>query len=570
MTFFLADSRDSGSFLEWIESFGGSPWLLALVLLFATLGSEDLTCMAGGLLAANGTMPFVVVSFACALGIWLGDMALYGLGILADRSRRNWRWLGRLASPAVILRGRRLFERHGVKWIFLSRFLPGMRVPSYLAAGAVGWSFRKFALALALAALVWTPILCGAAFFAGRAVMEWFESYQRWVWPILIATVLLLWLFLRTVPPLFSWKGRRLLHARLVRLGNWEFWPVWAVYPPVAACLLWQALRMRSPLLFTCCNPAIPFSGFAMESKGQILGLLHCPDESRIRIAKYRLLHASGAGESRVEEVSAFLAEEGLAYPVVLKPDIGERGQGVAVVRSTAEATRWLEACREAVLVQEYVEGLEFGVQWCRGPEEEVGKIPSLAGKHPLGLKGDGEQTLEELILRHPRAFMMAGYFLRKFASRLEEVPAKGEWITLTEIGTHARGAVFTDERQYISEELRRVLDSIADPGGGVSFGRYDLRVASHDDLQAGRGLVILELNGVTGEPIHIYQPGYPWWQGMRDLCEHWLTACSIGAAHRQLGARPSSLRELRHVIRTHRRRAWFEADSLRGGEGDE
>ncbi|MCH2063198.1 MAG: VTT domain-containing protein [Roseibacillus sp.] len=570
MTFLLADSGDGGSLIEWIESFGGSAWVLALVLVFATLASEDLTCIAGGILAANGVIPFAGASCACALGIWLGDLGLYGLGVLADRSRRNWRWLNRLARPSVILRGRQVFERHGVKWIFLSRFLPGTRVPSYVAAGAVRWSFRKFALALALASLVWTPILCGASFFAGHVVLGWLESYQRWAWPILIGTAVLLWVLLRLVLPLFSWRGRRLLHIRLARLRRWEFWPVWVVYPPVVLWLAWQALRRRSPFLFTCCNPAIPHGGFAMESKGDILDLLHCPDESRIRIARYRRLKACEEGENRAGEVAAFLSEEGLDYPVVLKPDIGERGQGVAVIRTAAEAAYWLAACREAAIVQEYIEGPEFGVQWGRGPEEKCGEVPSLGGKHAQCLKGDGESTLEELILKHPRASMMAGYFLAKFAARLEEVPAGGTRVDLTEIGTHARGAVFTDERQHITGELREVLDGIGDHSPGISFGRYDLRVPSLADLQAGRGLVILEFNGVTGEPIHVYQPGYPWRKGVRDLCRHWSLACEIGAAHRRMGVEPGSLHELWRLVRAHRKRAWFEADDLCREDGDE
>ena len=91
MTFLLADSGGGGPLIEWIESFGGSAWVLALILVFATLASEDLTCIAGGILAANGVIPFAGASCACALGIWLGDLGLYGLGVLADRSRRNWR-----------------------------------------------------------------------------------------------------------------------------------------------------------------------------------------------------------------------------------------------------------------------------------------------------------------------------------------------------------------------------------------------------------------------------------------------------------------------------------------------
>ncbi|MEC9054695.1 MAG: hypothetical protein VX633_05285, partial [Verrucomicrobiota bacterium] len=169
-----------------------------------------------------------------------------------------------------------------------------------------------------------------------------------------------------------------------------------------------------------------------------------------------------------------------------------------------------------------------------------------------------------------PRASMMAGYFLAKFVARLEEVPAGGTRVDLTEIGTHARGAVFTDERQHITGELREALDGIGDHSPGISFGRYDLRVPSLADLQAGRGLVILEFNGVTGEPIHVYQPGYPWRKGVRDLCRHWSLACEIGAAHRRMGVEPGSLHELWRLVRAHRKRAWFEADDLCREDGDE
>ncbi len=559
----LANSEGESVLIDWIESYGNSPWLLGLAMVFATLVSEDLTCISGGVLAAKGWIPFMGASVACSVGIWLGDMGLYGLGVLAGRSRRHWNWVNRIVSPERVAKGRHLFDIYGVRWVFLSRFLPGMRLPSYVAAGVVGWPFRRFAMALAIAAVLWTPILCGLAFFAGRAVLDWMESYQKWAWPVLVATVLFLWLLVRNVLPLLSWRGRRLLRSRWVRLWCWEFWPVWAVYPPVALCLLLQAVRLRGATLFTCCDPAVPHSGFALESKGDILDALRSPDESQIRIAKYRRLGSAEDGSNRIGAVGAFLKEEALEYPVVLKPDIGERGQGVAIARNEEEARRWLGAYHGPTILQEFVEGVEFGVQWCRGPDQEVGTVTSIGGKHPQHVTGDGKRTLEELILNDARAVTMARYYLLKFERRLAEVPAEHERVELTEIGTHARGAVFTDERHLATAELRRVLDALGDGFVGFHFGRYDLRVPCEDDLRAGRNLVVLELNGVTGEPIHVYQPGYPWWRGVRDLCRHWKRACEIGAVNRSRGAKPTSLRGLWGLVRGHRRQSWFEADQL-------
>ena len=312
----------NGALTDWIEGFGASPWLLALALALATFASEDLACISGGILAAKGTVDLPVAITACAMGIWMGDVMLYGVGAVAGNTRKHWKWMDRLVSPKQIARGQRLFERYGVRWVFASRFLPGMRLPSYLAAGAVGWSFRKFGMALALAAWIWTPVRVGLSFLAGRSVLEWLEAYQKWAWPVLLGVVFLLWLGLRVVGPLWSWRGRRLLLSKWIRIRRWEFWPLGVVYTPVVLYLLWQALRLRGATLFTCCNPAIPNSGFALESKGDILDALHSPDESRIRVARYRRLATDGEPGSRVAEVERFLADEGLAYPVVLKPDV--------------------------------------------------------------------------------------------------------------------------------------------------------------------------------------------------------------------------------------------------------
>ncbi|MDA0767448.1 MAG: VTT domain-containing protein [Verrucomicrobia bacterium] len=557
----LADTEGSSSLLEWLQGYGSSHWLLMVMLALATFTSEDLACICGGLLAAQGWLSIVEAISACAVGIWCGDMGLYWIGYMAANTRKHWKWMDRVANPKRIAKGRRLFEEHGMKWVFVSRFVPGMRLPSFVAAGAVGWSFKKFVIALALGAWMWTPVICGLAYVFGRAVLEWVESYQRWAWPIIIGLVLLVWVMIKVVVPSFTWRGRRLLRSRWTRLRRWEFWPVWAVYPPVLVVLLWQALRHRAVAMFTACNPGMPHSGFAMESKGGILDSIHSSAPERIRCAAYERL-AGGDEDKRLAAVEEFAGEHG--WPLVLKPDVGERGQGVAVVRDGEMAEAWLKAYRETSIVQEYVGGVEYGVQWMRELEGEGGRITSIAGKHPQRVVGDGVKTLEELILADDRALLMADYYLAKYEDQREEVPAEGEERVLVELGTHARGAVFTDERELVTEEMEGVFARLGAELVGLGCGRYDVKVPSVEEFRAGRGMVILELNGVSGEPAHIYQPGYAWWSGMRDLCGHWERACDLGARNVREGlAEPTSLGELWALVREHRRQEWFEADVL-------
>ena len=563
----LAESVGDGSLLDWLESYGSSPWLLMLMLAVATFISEDLACIYGGFLAAQGRLTIMEAIGACSAGIWIGDMVLYWVGYIAANTRKHWRWMDRVANPRRIAKGRRLFEAHGMKWVFVSRFVPGMRLPSFVAAGAVGWSFKKFVIALALGAWMWTPIICGMAYLSGRAVLDWVETYQRWAWPIIIGLGFLVWLIIKVVVPSFTWRGRRLLFSRWTRLRRWEFWPMWAVYPPVLLVLLWQALRSRAMAVFTACNPGIPHGGFAMESKGDILDGIVTKDPERIRCATYRRIDE---GEGRLAMVEEFAAEHG--YPIVLKPDVGERGRGVAVIRDQEMAEAWLQGFARASMVQEFVGGVEFGVLWYRMPDEEEGEIGSIAGKLSQVVVGDGEQSLEKLILSDNRTVLMADYYLAKYERSLEEVPEEGEERVLAELGTHARGAVFTDARDMLSEELREVFNKLGAGIDGFYFGRYDVKVPSEEEFRAGRGIVILELNGVTGEPAHIYQPGTSWRSGVGDLCAHWRRACQIGRMNRDAGtAKPTSFWALWSVVREHRRQQWFEADELlKDEEGDE
>ena len=53
--------------------------------------------------------------------------------------------------------------RRGPIVILVSRFTPGTRVVTYLAAGLLRTSFWRFALFLAIAVALWTPLLVGIA-----------------------------------------------------------------------------------------------------------------------------------------------------------------------------------------------------------------------------------------------------------------------------------------------------------------------------------------------------------------------------------------------------------------------
>ena len=101
----------------------------------------------------------------------------------------------------------------------------------------------------------------------------------------------------------------------------------------------------------------------------------------------------------------------------------------------------------------------------------------------------------------------MTQFYLNKQAERLWDIPQKGEAVQLVEVGTHCRGAIFLDGVWVKTEMLEQAIDGISQTYPGFYFGRFDIQTRSVEDFKQGRNFKIVELNGVTSEATHIYDP---------------------------------------------------------------
>lgn len=542
-----ADPFDPGS----VPPPRGVALLVVMALIAAaTWVSEDLTSIATGLLVARGRIGFFAGVLACGLGILVGDLLLFWAG----------RWLGRpwleraplkwVVTSERVERSSAWFRRRGPAVILASRFLPGMRLPTYFAAGLLRTSFPRFLGWFALAVGLWTPILVGLSAAAGTRMIGWFERLERWALPGFLAAVAVLYLAFRLAEALATWAGRRRLVGRWLRLTRWEFWPPWILYPPVVAWVLALGVRHRSATLFTAANPAIPLGGFVGESKAAILDRLPRP-----AVARYRRV-AGASPAARLETVRVFAGEEGLSLPLVLKPDVGERGAGVLVARSWSRVEEWVAGVEGPFLVQEHLAGPELGIFYYRLPGEARGHIFSITEKRLPAVVGDGVSTVEQLVLADRRAVALASLYLDNLGERAGEVPAAGERVRLTELGTHCRGAVFVDGGRFATPALRAAVEGVSRAFEGFFFGRYDVRGESEEALAAGR-FRILELNGVTSEATHIYDPRYSIVDAWRVLFRQWRLAFEIGRRNRDLGVEPATTRDLLSALRGRRRGSW-------------
>ncbi len=507
---------------------------LLTALFFGTFVSEDAACLAAGAAAANGQIGLVAAIGICFLGIFAGDMLLYGAGrTFGERIFEN-RFVRRFIDRDARSKAAGWLNRNGASAVFVSRFATGLRLPTYLAAGALRTDLKKFTAYFLMASVIWTPLLVGSAALSQKTV---WNGSPLWGFAILF-------LLVRFVSKYGSWKNRRLMVGRIKRIVKWEFWPVQIFYIPVVIYVMWLAIRHRSLTVFTAANPAFLAGGFKGESKNDIYRTIAESQADRRHLLKYKLISGSLETSVRLLKAWQFLDENGLSFPLVIKPDVGERGANVQILYSADDLTQAIIDMRDDMILQEFVDGIEASIFYYRRPDENSGRIFSVTEKTFPSVVGDGKSTLEQLILQDARAVCLAEKYLKHIGERTEEIPATGAAVRLIDIGTHSRGAIFSEGDWLLTTELEEAVDMLCRQIDGFYFGRFDVRASSFEELRRGH-FKIIELNGVTSESTNIYDQRYSLFDAYRILLAQWKLAFEIGATNMRLGSRTTGVMDL-------------------------
>lgn len=238
----------------------------------------------------------------------------------------------------------------------------------------------------------------------------------------------------------------------------------------------------------------------------------------------------------------------GIAYPAVAKPDIAWRGYGCRLIEDRAALAAYLAAfpAGASLLLQEYVahEG-EAGVYYVRKPGEARGEITSLTFRYYPFVVGDGRSTLGDLIRTDARLARKARMHFAAHRSRLGEIPARGETVRLALVGSNRVGGLYVDAARHITPALAARFDAIAAALAEFHFGRFDVRFSCVEQLEAGDGFVIIEINGAGAEAIQVWDPDYRLGEVYRVLFRQQALMFEVAAANRARGYRPMRARDL-------------------------
>ena len=162
-----------------------APWLIFLIIIGMTFILEDAATIGAALLAADGVITPELAISALFIGIAIGDLGLYGLGRYAATHPKARAWIEGMRGQNIA----DWAQRRTWSMVFASRFVPGMRLPTYVGAGFLKAPFLQFTLAVLAATALWTILLFSIVFFLGEHVLD---ELGPWKWAVgvgLIATI---------------------------------------------------------------------------------------------------------------------------------------------------------------------------------------------------------------------------------------------------------------------------------------------------------------------------------------------------------------------------------------------
>ncbi len=229
-----------------------------------------------------------------------------------------------------------------------------------------------------------------------------------------------------------------------------------------------------------------------------------------------------------------------IIYPFIVKPEVGGQGILFRKIDTKEELLHYHKLMPFEYMVQQLVHyPMEVSVFYIRHPKNEKGIVTGFLHKIPLQVTGDGKQTLEALILQHPKGKDRTGELQNKHKHKWYTVIAQGEKYMLSYAANHNRGAHFVDLKEHIDGKLAGVFDTISHSINDFFYGRYDIMCNNVEDLKNGKNFTILEYNGCGAEPNHFYDTGYTLIGAYNEILIHWKALYQISRHNRLQGIKP-------------------------------
>lgn len=482
-------------------------------IFLGTFVLEDLALVSALSLIAKGQMHFISGFLACFLGIAVGDLLLYFLGRYASKFgiEKHIHKNKKIKLTLNTMKNSQFLNY----MIFISRMIPGTRLPTYIGAGLIGYSIVKFFVLTVISVGLWVAL----ALAAGQTLNYLFMDHLLLS---LFGFFIFLMIFKSLVPILTNKWTRKAFFQSWRKWQSFEFWPSWFFYIPLVFWYLFLSLKYRSLLNPFYANPKILNGGLLGESKWDFLKYLDQKAETTLPSLKIP------AGTSYHEFIK-ILENENFEFPFILKPDIGQRGFAVRIIRDDFDLTEYLLMSDFDMILQKLSTlPQEAGLFYIRFPNSQNELLFSITDKKFPSLKGDGKKSLGQLILEDQRARIIASTYFARHQADLEKILKKDEVFYLSECGNHCQGAQFFNGEKLKSDVLLAAVSKVVHQIPEFYFGRLDIRYKDHTALKNGH-FEIIEINGAGSEATHIWDSETKLLEAYKTLFTQWNLLFLIG-----------------------------------------
>lgn len=483
-------------------------------IFLGTFVLEDLALATGLALMNENKIGFETAFLACFLGISVGDIGLYFIGYLVSRFNFDKKYSFFKKYRATISKIKR---SQALSYsIVISRILPGTRLPTYLASGYLRYPFINFFILTLISVFLWVFI----ALSAGKSLHYLFMDH--WLLSLIIFVLALH--FIKTLVSKLTdtWERKALIYS-WQRWLYFEFWPASLFYLPLVPYYIYLSVKYKSALIPFYANPNLKHGGLIGESKWDLLKHLNPADPSTLKSIK---IHK----DIDFIKVKELLQTHQLNYPLIIKPDVGQRGFGVRIIRNDFDLTEYLLLSHFECIIQSLSPlPCEAGVFYIKEPHQKKGYLFSITDKKFPFVVGDGTTQLGDLILKDQRARIIASVYFERLRDQLNNIPLKDEVIFIAECGNHCQGAIFLDGNYLNTNLLTDRIDSIAQQIPDFYFGRFDIRYKDTTSLSQGLNFQIVEINGSGAEATHIWDAKTKLSNAYLTLFKQWNLLFKIG-----------------------------------------
>lgn len=174
-------------FITTLRDMDGNTALLSLMAVLGLCGlglpvPEDIVLITAGFLASLGKFHVVTAVVLGMVGVLSGDAMLFFLGRWYGEGVFQLKWVRRIVKPSAIKAAKERVQDNARFICFIARFLPGLRSPIYLMAGAMGIKPSTYILQDGLAASISVPVWVVMGWYFGGEIeqaMLMMRDFQR-------------------------------------------------------------------------------------------------------------------------------------------------------------------------------------------------------------------------------------------------------------------------------------------------------------------------------------------------------------------------------------------------------